>query len=587
MSDRVLKSWCIAAGVAFILTAVFMPTGWYDTLPRPDMIPRLVIRGSTLLKLMLGFQGVILVALGIRGLRWTPLPADVRAQSFTPRVEAGDLSEPQALRWLGVVTLIGIALRIYGINADLWIDELLSVRQFVHEPLVQIIGAYRTSNNHMLMSLVLKSSVIMVGEHEWSVRLGTVFFGIVSIPATYRLARMAMSRRASLGAALLLAVSYHHIFFSQNARGYVTYVCFALLSARALMDALRDDRVRDWVMFGAFTLLGFLSLLNTMFVIAAQLLVVAAVIVQAQRRGASVRPLIGRVAMVFAVVGFLCVEMYAIALPEAYAFITRAYTHAVTGFDPVSTELRQDVVRGVTDGFGPRLWIAAVPFLSLAAFGLLVLWRRSWAVTTMLLMPGVLTAVLLASRGMTFSPRFFLLWLPLAVITAVSAIDAVAHRFRAWQPERQRLFTTSVVALLAIVSVASLKRYYTVPKQPYKQALRYVEQLRGPNDVVFLFHPTQVGMVYYGKKLNVPLEGNYIPVRWPGQLDSALKANAGKNVIAISTLERGMSTAPKSLIGRLRSGWQRDTMLAATIGNGEISIWSRRTTPVDSAAPRN
>ncbi len=577
MSDRVAKGVGLAIGAALLLGAVVMPTGWYDSLPRPEMIPRLVIRGSTLLRLMLGLQGLVIVALSLRGLRWTPLPADVRAQSFAPHVDADDISRAQAMRWLGAITLLGIALRIYGINSDLWIDEVLSLRQFVDEPLIQILGAYRTSNNHMLMSLMLKASVTLFGDHEWSVRLGTVTFGIISIPATYRIARMAMGRRSSLGAALLLAVSYHHIFFSQNARGYVTYVCFALLSARALMDGLRDDRVRDWVIFIVTTVLGFMALLNTMFVIAAQLLVAGGVMVQAHRRGANIRPLVGRLASVFAIAGFLCVEVYAISLPEAYAFITRAYTHSVTGFDPVSTELRKDVIRGITDGFGPQLWIAAVPFLALSAFGLLVLWRRSWAVTTLLLMPGVLTAMLLAARGMTFSPRFFLLWLPLAVITAVSTIDALAQRLRGWQPQRRHALSAAIVALLAVVSVASLERYYRVPKQPYRAALRYVEQLRGPNDAVFLFFPAHVGMEYYGKKLNVPLEGNYFPVRSPRVVDSVLDLTAGRRVIAVSTLERGMSAAPGSLMDRLRTGWKRDTMLAATIGYGEVSIWSQRT----------
>ena len=53
------------------------------------------------------------------------------------------------------------------------------------------------------------------------------------------------------------------------------------------------------------------------------------------------------------------------------------------------------------------------------------------------------------------------------------------------------------------------------PDNTIHQALRYVEQLRGPNDVVFLFHPSHVGMVYYGKKLNVPLEGTRTPLQPP------------------------------------------------------------------------
>jgi len=43
----------------------------------------------------------------------------------------------------------------------------------------------------------------------------------VVIVALSRVARPTTTSWASPGAALLLAVSYHHAFFSQNARGYI------------------------------------------------------------------------------------------------------------------------------------------------------------------------------------------------------------------------------------------------------------------------------------------------------------------------------------------------------------------------------
>ncbi len=70
----------------------------------------------------------------------------------------------------------------------------------------------------------MKLCVAIFGAQEWAIRLPSVIFGTATIPAIYWVSRQALSRRASLCVALLLAVSYHHIFFSQNARGYTAYV---------------------------------------------------------------------------------------------------------------------------------------------------------------------------------------------------------------------------------------------------------------------------------------------------------------------------------------------------------------------------
>jgi len=50
------------------------------------------------------------------------------------------------------------------------------------------------------------------------------------------------------------------------------------VSTRALLDALRDDRRRDWACYGVATVFGVMALLNTVFVIAAQLLIAVLVL---------------------------------------------------------------------------------------------------------------------------------------------------------------------------------------------------------------------------------------------------------------------------------------------------------------------
>lgn len=553
-----------------------MPTAWYDTLPRAPELPARPISGTTLLRIILALQAAVIGVLALRGWRWTPLPAALRATGFAPRHEPDDLSARSAGRWLLLITVVALALRIAGIGADLWTDELMTVDQMVPMSFAEIIGSYKSSNNHLLMSLLIKASVMVFGLHEWSIRLGIAAFGIASIPALYRVARLAMNRRASLGAALLLAVSYHHVFFSQNARGYVAYVFFALLATRALIDALRDDRFADWLQYGAATVLGLMALLNAAFVIAAQLLVVSVVAWQRWRQAGNIAPLVARLVGVYTITGLCCIGVYAVALPDAYLYITSAYTLGQTGASATSNDLAQVFVRGVLEGFGPGVVAAAIPFLALATAGFVLLWRRQWAMTALLLLPGVLTALLLAWRGMTFSPRFFLLWLPLAVLTAVVTIDAItARRWRA-APARRALALSSVVTAVAVLSALSLVRYYRVPKQPFTATLQYVERVRGADDLVLAIQPSWLGVHYYGEKLHLPLARNYVQIREAATLDSAMAARGARPVRLITTLEHVIEQSRPELMAKVYAGWQRDTTFAATIGGGAISVWSER-----------
>ena len=64
------------------------------------------------------------------------------------------------------------------------------------------------------------------------------------------------SRLEAAGAALILTVSYHHIWFSQNARGYTAVLFFVVLSTYALLRWLGSGGRVYAVLFVASTALG-------------------------------------------------------------------------------------------------------------------------------------------------------------------------------------------------------------------------------------------------------------------------------------------------------------------------------------------
>jgi len=69
------------------------------------------------------------------------------------------------------------------------------------------------------------------------------------VVAFYRLPRRFSSPWEVLLAGALLAVSYHHVFFSQNARGYTAFLFFALLSTDLFLTVLEAVRRRTLLVY--------------------------------------------------------------------------------------------------------------------------------------------------------------------------------------------------------------------------------------------------------------------------------------------------------------------------------------------------
>ncbi len=568
-----------------LLISALMPTGWYDAIPRRSDLPPLPFRGVALLRLTLIIEGALLVWLATR----RPGAGRIAPRDLLPEPGAADVADAVAearARWgLVVVTVVALVLRLIAINTDLWLDEITPIMDYGPLPFVQVVGSYLRSNNHLLNTLLLKGAIALFGEHEWSVRLPAVLFGVATIPALYFVARLALSRAVSLAAALLLAVSYHHIFFSQNARGYTAYIFFALVSSGLFVRALSTDRTSTWIWYVITLFLGFASLLNTAFVGAAHGLVGLIALAVIWRRGGSPVPLLGRLLVVFGAAAFLGLQLYATALPEVLVVIRTVYSSQATGFAPFSSDFLREITRGIGAGFGPGIWLMALPFLAVAAAGYASLVKRNWALALALTLPGVLTALFLIVRGLTFSPRFFLLWLPLAIMSAaqgvwltadlIARLTGLGRGSRAGAPRTAAALGASVLLLLTAVSCLALPRYYRTPKQPYRAALQYAESQRRPGDRVAVIYTTEKGIRYYLQRS--PVDGSaYTFVRTVPAFDSLMSDGRAGRILLLTTFRRALRLNLPELHAQIERGWSVDRVFPATVGDGSIAVWLPR-----------
>ena len=444
-------------------------------------------------------------------------------------------------------------------------------------PVLSVVTSYIGSNNHLLNTLLLKLSLALFGPQEWAVRLPAALFGVLTIPAMYGVARLAMSRAGSLCAALLLAVSYHHVFFSQNARGYSAYLLFSLLTCGLLVKALQEDRARYWLLYAAATLLGFASLLTHGFVFAAHILVGALALVVVWRGGSSPWPLAHRLTAVFSVTAALVLTLYITIVPQLYAYTTVVYSDPATGFSPFTAEFWAELARGLSAGLGPEVLIAALPMALVGAAGFAALLRRQWALVLALLLPGVLTACLLVAQGLSFSPRFFLLMLLFGILVGVegifSASAALAARVAPGRPALAPGFATALVLAASVLSLASLRHYYAVPKQPYRASLEFIVAQREAGEPVIAIHLMETGYQFYGARFGLVEGVDWHSVRSLATLDAVLAAHPARSSLLVTTFPRALRLSHPDLFTRLTAGAHEIKSFPATIGDGAITIW--------------
>lgn len=123
--------------------------------------------------------------------------------------------------------------------------------------------------------MFLWARLVGVGADEVWMRLPSVLFGVAGLWALYRLGTRLDRPSTGLLAAGFAAVNAYHIEMSQEARAYTLWALLVTLSWDALIDALDGGGRRSWLRYVAWTTVAFYAHLFTLFVIAAQVSVVA------------------------------------------------------------------------------------------------------------------------------------------------------------------------------------------------------------------------------------------------------------------------------------------------------------------------
>lgn len=382
------------------------------------------------------------------------------------------------------IVVVALVARFINLNSDYWADEIFALLMSFRLPVADVVTTYLGDNHHPLYSIFGRLSLVAFGESPWSLRLPAVVFGAATVPLTYAVARLVASRIEALLACLILAVSYHHVWFSQNARGYTLSGLLALLSTWTLVRMLDRGSWRLAWAYALFAALAVYTHLAMVFVAVGQAIVAATMI--ALPDGA--RRTDWRVpASAFVLAAALTLLFYAPMLDQVLDFYLHQPSDLVEKSTP-SWALREGI-RVLLVGLGGTGAALAMVVLAAGAaagaLGLASIFRTNRTVALAVVIPPlVVFAGALVGRG-TMYPRFFFFAAGTAVIVLVRGLFASADLLRhRWARLPAPAIATACCAVVVAASAASLRYNYRYPKQDFAGAMRYVLATKAPGDVV-------------------------------------------------------------------------------------------------------
>jgi uncharacterized membrane protein len=459
--------------------------------------------------------------------------------------------------------VLAAALRAIGLDGGLWLDEIFTLVESVRQPVAQIITVFPGNNQHTLYSVLAHVSIWVFGEEAWSLRLPALLFGAATPPLLYLFAREFTGRTEALFAALLLAVSYHHVWFSQNARGYSALAFFALLASWLLLRGLRRGKSSDFLWYGVASALGVYTHLTMVFMVMAHAAACALLL--------GVPPFdkeaLGRwrlPAMGFVLAAVLTLALYSPMLLEVQQFFLKP-----TMPEEVATPqwAAMELLRGLQIGLGSALGALAGGVLFLC--GLWSYFRQSRFLLALFVLPGAITVAAIVGLGQPIRPRFLFFLAGFGVLIVVrGALEVGAWLMRRWKPGAAPAPTTAfgvtLVALMVVVSAAALAFDYRYPKQDFDGAMQFVQARRAEGEPVL----TAGGATY-------PYQ-MYYRQPWAGvtSLAQLQKIRAqGQRVWVLYTLAEYMiEPATPDLMRALRDECAVAAVFRGTVAGGDVTV---------------
>ena len=360
------------------------------------------------------------------------------------------------------ITILGAVLRFYNLGFNsLWLDEAASFVNVNTGSFFQM-WANVFNDHHAPLYFIVLWLVHFINSSEFWLRVPSVIAGIASIPVIYFLGKEIVNEKVGVFAALLLAVSPYHIYYSQEARMYTFTTLFVTLAYYLFFRASKSDDGRYWVLMWLACAAAFWTHYYTGFVVIP--LVIGYWLL---RRPDNKWFLAGGA------------DAFMLVLPLLTSFLNQAdyldgnvYTWGLPAIlVPLAT----------VQSFSFQNELVAVLFLLLAVLGIWLAYKKNVVVGVtlgiFLLIPILISMVMSAS--IPFNVRYHIYLLPLFLVIASIGIERIT---RIWK-NRNAVF--AAVFLIFVAALIILPPYYSsYTKEDWRGFSSGLTQTTGIGDVV-------------------------------------------------------------------------------------------------------
>lgn len=470
---------------------------------------------------------------------------------------------------LAAIAVLGAVLRAVGLDSCLWYDEVVTLTEFVRLPLPDLIRNYADQNQHPLFSVLAHLSVSAFGESAWALRLPAAVFGAATPLVMYFFARRIAPWPEPLLAAALVAVSYHHVWFSQSGRGYTVLVFAALVGSWLLLENLRRPRASLTAAYGVVMALALYTHLTAAFVVAGHglmyVVLLARKLATGPRSTADGLPFAG-----FVLAAVLALLLYAPVLPEVVAsFRAQSGGQKIVARTGAGYGLTQ-LVDGLRAGFGGLA--GALAAATVVAAGLVGTLRSRSPVLCLLVLPAGLAVVTMLLIGRHLYPRLLFSVFPFGVMVIVHGVMVCGRLAASVLPASSRPkvglglgLGLAAAAVMLVLSAASLGRNYRLPKQDYAGAMAYLETVRDPRDPV-----VAVGMA------GLPVRRYFAPEFETADTDKELAAVRGHSpdrpTWLIYTFRDHLDVYHPEIAAAVDREFVRTATFPGTLNGGEVIV---------------
>lgn len=174
-----------------------------------------------------------------------------------------------------LILLLGLILRIYKLDfQSVWLDEIHSLNESnPNYTWGQVFDSLLVSDPHPPLYFILLHLLFKCfGYTVWTLRFVSVLFGVAGIAGTYFLAKEMFNKRVAYFAALLIAVNYFQLYYSQEARMYAMLFFTSVMSFYFLVRFFKIPTYKSTLLYAVFTALMLYTHFFALFALAAQFL---------------------------------------------------------------------------------------------------------------------------------------------------------------------------------------------------------------------------------------------------------------------------------------------------------------------------